>query len=147
MLAGAQVAGAGTRLAAGWWSDRAGSRLGPMRSLCLATCVVLLLLAVGGASGTALVVLAVLLAAVLTVSTNGLAFTAVAERAGQAWAGRALGVQNTAQNIVAAATPPVIATLILGLGPISGYPAAFSTVVLLPLLAAVVLPVATEKAF
>lgn len=147
LLAGAQVAGAGSRLAAGWWSDRAGSRLGPMRSLCLATCAALLLLAAGAASGTALVVLAVLLAAILTVSTNGLAFTAVAERAGQAWAGRALGVQNTAQNIVAAATPPVIATLILGVGPISGYPAAFSTVVLLPLLAAVALPVAAEKAF
>jgi len=146
LLAGAQVGGAGTRLAAGWWSDRAGSRLGPMRSLCLTTCLVLLLLAVGAASGSAVAVLAVLIAAVLTVSTNGLAFTAVAERAGQFWAGRALGIQNTAQNIFAAATPPAIAAVITGVGPVSGYPAAFSTVVALPLLAAAVLPVANEKA-
>jgi MFS family permease len=147
LLAVAQVGGAGTRLAAGWWSDRAGSRLGPMRGLCLATGVVLLSLAVGAASGSALAVLAVLLASVLTVSTNGLAFTAVAERAGQAWAGRALGVQNTAQNIAAAATPPALAVVIVGLGPLSGYSAAFSVVVLLPLLAAVALPVGAEKAY
>lgn len=145
LLAGAQVGGAGIRLAAGWWSDRAGSRLGPMRTLCLSTGAVLLLLAVGSASGSALAVLAVLVAAILTVSTNGLAFTAVAERAGQVWAGRALGVQNTAQNICAAATPPAMAMVITGLGPVSGYPAAFSAVVVLPLLAAVVLPVATEN--
>jgi hypothetical protein len=88
-----------------------------------------------------------LIAAILTVSTNGLAFTAVAERAGQAWAGRALGVQNTAQNICAAATPPVIATVITGVGPVSGYPAAFSVVVALPLLAAAALPVAAEKLY
>jgi MFS family permease len=147
LLAGAQVGGAGSRLAAGWWSDRAGSRLGPMRSLCLGTCVVLLTLAVGAAGGSALAVLAVVLASVLTLSTNGLAFTAVAERAGQAWAGRALAVQNTAQNICAAATPPVMATVIVGVGPVSGYPAAFSAVVLLPLLAGVVLPVAAENLF
>lgn len=145
LLAGAQVGGAGIRLAAGWWSDRAGNRLGPMRSLCLATCVVLLLLAVGAASGSTLAVLAVLGASVLTVSTNGLSVTAVGERAGQVWAGRALGIQSTAQNIFAAATPPTIATVITGFGPISGYPAAFSAVVALPLLAAVVLPVAAEK--
>jgi sugar phosphate permease len=148
LLAAAQVGGAGIRLAAGWWSDRAGSRLGPMRSLCLATFVVLLMLAAGAAGAadeSVLVVLAVMLAAVLTVSTNGLSFTAVAERAGQAWAGRALGVQNTAQNIVAAATPPLIAMVISGVGPVSGYPAAFFAIVGLPLLAALVLPVTTEK--
>ncbi|HST84524.1 MAG TPA: MFS transporter [Kineosporiaceae bacterium] len=145
LLAGAQIGGAGIRLTAGWWSDRAGNRLGPMRSLCLATCAVLLLLAVGASSGSALAVLAVLIAAILTVSTNGLAFTAVAERAGQAWAGRALGVQNTAQNVCAAATPPVMAAVITGVGPLAGYPAAFSVVVGLPLLAALVLPVAGEN--
>jgi sugar phosphate permease len=145
LLAGAQIGGAGIRLTAGWWSDRAGSRLGPMRSLCLATGGVLLSLAVGATSGSALAVLAVLIAAILTVSTNGLAFTAVAERAGQAWAGRALGLQNTAQNVCAAATPPVMAAVITGIGPLAGYPAAFSVVVGLPLLAALVLPVASEN--
>ena len=144
LLAVAQVGGAGIRLAVGWWSDRAGSRLRPMRTLCLAMGAVLLVLAVGMISGSAIAVLAVMLAAVLTVSTNGLAFTAVAERAGQAWAGRALGVQNTAQNISAAATPPLIAAVITGVGPISGYSVAFSAIVALPLIAALVIPVRAE---
>jgi sugar phosphate permease len=146
MLAGAQIGGAGLRLLAGWWSDRAGSRLAPMRTLCLVTGVVLLLLTGSTAGGSGLAVLAVVLAAVLTVGTNGLSVTAVGERAGQFWAGRALGVQSTAQNITAAATPPVIATVITGIGPVSGYPAAFGAVVGLPLLAAILLPVSAEKA-
>jgi sugar phosphate permease len=144
LLAVAQVGGAAIRLAVGWWSDRAGSRLGPMRILCLATGAVLLLLAAGMISGSMIAVFAVMLAAVLTVSTNGLAFTAVAERAGRAWAGRALGVQNTAQNIAAAATPPLIAAVITGVGPGSGYSVAFSGIVVLPLLAAFVIPVQAE---
>lgn len=147
LLAVAQVGGAAIRLAVGWWSDRVGSRLGPMRLLCLATGAVLLVLAVGMISGSAVAVLAVMLAAVLTVSTNGLAFTAVAERAGQAWAGRALGVQNTAQNISAAATPPLIATVITGIGPVSGYPVAFSAIVVIPLFAALAIPVRAEHQF
>ena len=145
LLAGAQIGGAGIRLAVGWWSDRAGSRLRPMRVLCLAIGAVLLLLAAGMISGSVIAVLAVVLAAILTVSTNGLAFTAVAERAGRAWAGRALGVQNTAQNLAAAATPPAIAAVITALGPSTGYLVAFSAIVVLPLLAAVVLPIGGER--
>jgi MFS family permease len=147
MLAVAQVGGAASRLAVGWWSDRTGHRLGVMRTVCLGSFAVLLLLTVGAASGSALVIVAVLIASVLTVSTNGLSVTAVGERAGQAWAGRALGVQATAQNLAAAATPPVIAVVITGIGPVSGYAAAFGSVLLLPLLAAVALPVAAEKAY
>jgi MFS family permease len=145
LLAVAQVGGAGIRLAVGWWSDRAGSRLVPMRLLSLTAAVVLLVLAAGIVSGSAIAVPAIMLAAVLTVSTNGLAFTAVAERAGQAWAGRALGVQNTAQNLAAAATPPVIAAVITGIGPPSGYSVAFGSIVVLPLLAAVAIPIGTER--
>jgi MFS family permease len=144
LLAVAQIGGAAIRLAVGWWSDRAGSRLRPMRTLCLSIGVALLLLAAGVISGSAIAVLAVLLAAILTVSTNGLAFTAVAERAGRAWAGRALGMQNTAQNLAAAATPPVIAAVITGAGPGNGYPVAFSLIVVLPLVAALAIPVAAE---
>ena len=144
LLAVAQLGGAGIRLAAGWWSDRAGIRLHPMRSLSVAMAIVLGLLAAGMITGSAIVVPAVLLASVLTVSTNGLAFTAVAERAGQAWAGRALGVQNTAQNLAAAATPPVIAAVITGFGAGSGYPVAFSAIVVLPALAALAIPVGAE---
>ena len=49
---------------------------------------------------------------VVTVADNGLAFTAVAERAGPFWSGRALGVQNTAQFLTASAVPPLAGLLI-----------------------------------
>ena len=52
-------------------------------------------------------VVLLVLATALTVADNGLAFTAVAERAGPFWSGRALGVQNTAQYVAAALVPPV----------------------------------------
>jgi MFS family permease len=78
----------------------------------------------------------------LAVSTNGLAFTAVAERAGSAWAGRALGVQNTAQNALAAATPPVFGLLI---GVLS-YGVGFAVAVAFPVLACLLVPVGDEAA-
>ena len=51
-------------------------------------------------------------ATAVTVADNGLAFTAVAERAGPFWSGRALGVQNTAQYLTAAVTGPVAGVVI-----------------------------------
>jgi MFS family permease len=87
-----------------------------------------------------LAVAALLVAAVASVSTNGLAFTAVAEHAGSSWAGRALGIQNTGQNAFAAATPPVLAALIGG----AGYGVAFGAVALFPLAAAAFVPVSAE---
>jgi Major Facilitator Superfamily len=56
LLAASQVFGAGSRLGSGWWSDHAGTRLGPMRTICLATAAVLGLLAIGAAAGWALAV-------------------------------------------------------------------------------------------
>lgn len=48
----------------------------------------------------------------VTASTNGLAFTATAELAGRSWSGRAMGVQNTGQNLAASLTPPLLGGLI-----------------------------------
>jgi sugar phosphate permease len=141
LLAVAAVGGAAARLVAGHWSDRAGSRMGPMRILALATTAVLLALALAGLARSALAVPLLLAAAVLAVSTNGLAFTAVAEYAGPAWAGRALGIQNTGQNAVAAITPPTVALLIA----VAGYPAAFAAAGVLPLAAAALVPLAAER--
>jgi MFS family permease len=141
LLAAAQVGGAATRLAAGYWSDRVGSRLRPMRLLAVATGVVLAALAAATLAGaTAAAVVALVIATMLAVSTNGLAFTAVAERAGSAWAGRALGVQNTAQNALAAATPPVFGLLI---GVLS-YGVGFAVAVAFPVLACLLVPVDDE---
>jgi len=141
LLAVAAAGGAASRLGAGHWSDRLGSRMRPMRILALATTAALLALALAAAAAPVLAVPVLLAAAVLVVSTNGLAFTAVAELAGPSWAGRALGIQNTGQNAVAALTPPLVAVLIGA----AGYPAAFAVAGVLPLAAAALVPLAADR--
>jgi MFS family permease len=79
---------------------------------------------------------------VVTVTTNGLAYTAVAEYAGRAWAGRALGIQNTGQNLLAAATPPVLGLLAAR----SAYGVAFATAAVFPLVSALLIPIRFEHA-
>ncbi len=140
LLAAAQACGAASRLGAGAWSDRVGSRLRPMRLLAVAIALIVAALAAGAAVRAPWAVGVLLVAVVLAVSTNGLSFTAVAEHAGSSWAGRALGIQNTGQNAFAAATPPTLAAVIGS----AGYPAAFGIVALFPLAAAALLPVHRE---
>jgi sugar phosphate permease len=140
LLAGAQVCGAASRLGAGYWSDRVDSRMRPMRILAIGTGVGMLALAIAAAVGSSVAVPVLLACGVIAVSTNGLAFTAVAEYAGSAWAGRALGIQNTGQNGLAAATPPVLA---LAIGSI-GFDASFAIVAAFPLVAAMFVPVSAE---
>ncbi len=141
LLAIAQACGAFSRLGAGVWSDRVGSRMRPMRLLAVATALILAALAAGAAVRAPWAVAALFAAVIVSVSTNGLAFTAVAEHAGSAWAGRALGIQNTGQNAFAAATPPVLAAVI----GTAGYPAAFGMVAVFPLAAAGLVPVGGER--
>ena len=112
LLAMTQFAGAGSRVLAGWWSDRAGSRLGPMRIVAVTIGLTVLVLAVLAYLGAGVAVLALAAASAITTMPNGLAFTAVAERAGSAWAGRALGIQNTFQNVIATLVPTPLALLI-----------------------------------
>jgi sugar phosphate permease len=140
LLAVAQVCGAGSRLGAGYWSDRVGSRMRPMRILAITTGAGMVALAAAAAAGSSVAVPVLLACGVVAVSTNGLAFTAVAEYAGSSWAGRALGIQNTGQNALAAATPPVLA---LAIGSI-GFGASFAVVAVFPLVAAALVPVSAE---
>lgn len=140
-LAAVQALGAAGRLASGYWSDRVGSRLRPMRQLAVASAGVMLLVALGDASWMWLVLLALVLAAVITVADNGLGFTASAELAGIDWAGRAMGTQNTAQNVAAALTPPLLG-LVIG---DSRYALAFCVVAIFPLLAIGLTPVRAER--
>ncbi len=141
VLAAAQVGGAGSRLLAGAGSDRLGSRLRPMRALALAIVGVMAALGATAATGSGAVVVVLVAALIVTVSTNGLAFTAVAEFAGGSWAGRALGIQNTAQNIWAAATPPLVAVAVDA----DGYSATFAAVAVFPLVAVMLIPVRGEE--
>jgi sugar phosphate permease len=136
LLAAAQGGGAAARLLAGWWSDRAGSRTRPLRLTSLAIAATLGALAIAAFTGSASAAALLVTATVMTVSPNGLAFTAVAEYAGRSWAGRALGLQNTAQNAVGALTPPLIGALVTG----HGYPPAFVLAAGFPMLAAALVP-------
>jgi sugar phosphate permease len=139
-VAVAQLAGAAGRIGSGWWSDRVGSRLRPMRLLAVASAAVLLVFALGDLTVGLIAVAAIAAGSVITVADNGLAFTATAEIAGTAWSGRALGVQNTTQNIVATAAPPVLGALIGA----TSYALGFAVAALAPLAAVAVTPVRDE---
>ncbi|WP_375477595.1 MFS transporter [uncultured Jatrophihabitans sp.] len=142
MIVGFQVAGAVGRVASGVWSDRVGSRLRPMRQLGALSALVMLLTALGAATGWWLVVVGLALGAVVTVADNGLGYTAVAELAGQEWSGRALGVQNTVQNLAAVLTAPALA-LVVGA---AGYAWSFALVAVFALAAVPLTPVRAEGA-
>ncbi|MCB1289942.1 MAG: MFS transporter [Mycobacterium sp.] len=133
----AQVLGALGRVGAGRWSDRVGSRLRPIRVIAAAAAVAMLTLALSDAADQAWSVAAMVVASVVTVSDNGLAFTAIAEIAGPFWSGRALGAQNASQLFTAGLTPPLFGALIGA----AGYPAAFAVCALFPLLAIPLVPV------
>jgi MFS family permease len=133
----AQVLGAAGRIAAGRWSDVAGSRLKPIRVIALSAAAAMGLLALTDWLGSPISVAMVIVASVITVSDNGLAFTAIAEIAGPFWSGRALGTQNTSQLLTAGVAPPLFGALI----GVAGYAAAFAVCALFPLIAIPLVPV------
>lgn len=87
--------------------------------------------------GSPLSIALMIAASVITVSDNGLAFTAIAEYAGPFWSGRALGTQNTSQLLAQGVAPPLFGALI----GIAGYPVAFAVCALFPLIAIPAVPV------
>jgi MFS family permease len=84
-----------------------------------------------------LVVLALAVASIVSVADNRLGFTATAELAGRAWSGRALGGQNTMQNVAAFATASFVGLLAGSFG----FPWVFVVVAVFPLLGAWLTPV------
>jgi sugar phosphate permease len=142
LVAVVQVVGAGGRILAGVWSDRAASRMRPMRLIAVFALATMVLWAVGDALDSWLAVAALVAALIVTVTDNGLGFTATAELAGPFWAGRALGVQNTGQNVAAMAAAPLFSTLITAFG----YPVALLLAAVFPAAGAVMTPVAGESA-
>jgi sugar phosphate permease len=112
VLAGTNVLGIGARIGAGHWSDRVRSRLVPLRLLGL-------LITLGTAVTSALVdaplallVPAIVVAGVLSLSWNGIAFTAAAETSGPARSGAALGFQQSALGVLGAAATPAFAVVV-----------------------------------
>lgn len=145
VVAGTQLLGAVGRIGAGHLSDLVRSRTRPMQWIAWAAAATMLALGVAAAgSGPVVVAIAVALlvvASTVTVADNGLAYAAVAERAGAFWSGRALGIQNTGQYVVAAAVPPVAGAAITAWG----YGVAFGLAAGFGLVAAAVVPVAGER--
>ncbi len=135
-----QILGALGRIAAGRWSDRVHSRLRPIRTIALAAAVAMAGLALTDAIGSHWSVAAMVVASVVTVSDNGLAFTAIAEFAGPFWSGRALGTQNTSQLLTAGLTAPLFGALIGA----AGFPVAFAVCAVFPVLAVPLLPADPE---
>jgi sugar phosphate permease len=142
VVAVAQVAGVAGRIGAGQLSDVVGSRMRPLRWVTRCAAATMIALGTAAGLGSALAVPLVVLATMVTVSDNGLAFTAVAERAGPFWSGRALGLQNTVQYMVAAAVPPLAGLAVSQWG----YAAVFALAAAFPLAAVALVPVRDERA-
>lgn len=136
LVMAAQVLGALGRIAAGRWSDWMGSRLRPIRMIAAAAAASMALLALTDALHSPLSIAVMVVASVITVVDNGLAFTAIAEIAGPFWSGRALGTQNTSQLLAAGLTPPLFGALI----GVLGYPVAFAVCALFPVVALPLVP-------
>ncbi|ADG79452.1 Major facilitator superfamily MFS_1 OS=Tsukamurella paurometabola (strain ATCC 8368 / DSM /CCUG 35730 / CIP 100753 / JCM 10117 / KCTC 9821 / NBRC 16120/ NCIMB 702349 / NCTC 13040) OX=521096 GN=Tpau_2854 PE=4 SV=1 [Tsukamurella paurometabola] len=136
LVSASQLCGALGRIAAGAWSDRLGSRTAPIKWIALGAAAAMGALGALTAVGSPIAVAVFLIASVVTVADNGLAFTAIAEKAGPYYSGRALGIQNTGQFIVTTAAGPVLGTLIHA----TGFAAAFAIVALAPLIAYPLVP-------
>jgi len=145
VLASMNVLGIGARIASGRWSDHLHARIAPLRMLgtwiTVGTAAVALLV---DAPLTALVP-ALIVAGVLSLSWNGVAFTAAAEGAGLARSGAALGFQQTVLGVIVAASVPAFAALVAA----TSWRTAFAASALCPLAGVLVLlrvPEATEAA-
>jgi sugar phosphate permease len=141
VVAVAQIFGALGRIGAGHLSDLVASRMRPLRWVAIAASVVMLLLGATAGAGWWVAVPLMVVATVLTVADNGLAFTAVAERAGPFWSGRALGIQNTAQFLTSSLVPPLGGLLVTA----TGFPWAFALAAVFPVLASPLVPTRGER--
>jgi MFS family permease len=132
VLAGVLVAGAAARVACGYWSDRLGGPMLPLRWLSLAIAASLGLVASATHAPTGLLVSVLVLAGALALSWNGLSFTAVGELAALGDSGAALGLQQTALTAAGAIAPVLfaivvgqaswaVAFLVVGAFPLLGY--------------------------
>jgi sugar phosphate permease len=104
-LAVMNVLGIATRVGAGRWSDLARSRVGPLRRIAVTSAALVAGVAALATAPLPLLVPLLVLMGCITISWNGLSFTATAEAAGHARSGTALGVQQTALAVSGSALP------------------------------------------
>jgi sugar phosphate permease len=134
-LAAVQIVGAGARLVAGRRSDREGLRIAPMRRIAARNTALLALTALLAGGPGVLLYPTLLVAAVSTMTWNGLAFTAAAEISGRARAGTAMSLQNTILAVGGALAPSAFGAAVEA----TSWTAAFAVLALAPLLAVFVL--------
>jgi sugar phosphate permease len=111
VLVAINVLAIGARIVSGRISDRLGSRLKPLRTIGVALAGFTAATAVATQAPLALLVFLFVVAGVLSMSWNGLAYAAAAEAAGAGRTGAALGFQQTLLGLVVAGAPPVVAAI------------------------------------
>lgn len=117
VFAVAQVLGGAGRLAAGVWSDRARSRIGPLKIVAVLTAAGFALVAVLlDRAPLPLLVAALVPTAVLALCWNGLAVTEAGELAPDGRSATAIAMQNSANYLSAATTPFIAAFVAVRLG-------------------------------
>lgn len=131
-----QLLGAVGRVLVGRWSDRIGSRMRPVRLVAGAAAITLFLLAWADFLNSSYQAPLMVAISVIAVLDNGLEATAITEFAGPFWSGRALGIQNTTQRVMAAAAPPLFGALITA----AKYPNAWILCGLFPVVAVPLVP-------
>jgi sugar phosphate permease len=112
VLAAVNVLGIGTRVAAGYWSDRVGSRVGPLRRIAVLSAALVASCTLLVSAPLAVLVPALVLMGCVTISWNGLSFAAAAEGAGHARSGSAIGLQQTVLAVTGSAFPVLFGVLV-----------------------------------
>jgi sugar phosphate permease len=130
-----QIVGALVRIVAGRRSDREGLRIAPMRRIAARNTVLLIALGALAGAPSALLYPVLAVAAVSTMSWNGLAFTAAAEISGRARAGTAMSLQNTLISVGGVLAPTAFGLLV----ELTSWNAAYALLAAAPLAAFVVL--------
>jgi sugar phosphate permease len=112
VLAAAQVVAVGLRIGVGRWSDVVRARVRPLRLVGLAIFASLALTAALVAVPLEVLVPMLVVATALSMTWNGLSYTAAAELAGSTRSGAAIGVQQMVLSIVGFVAAPVFAALV-----------------------------------
>jgi len=108
----------------------------PVRIIAFFAAATLFLLAWADQVNSRYQALLMVVISVIAVLDNGLEATAITELAGPFWSGRALGIQNTTQRVMAAAGPPLFGVLITA----ARYPTAWTLCGLFPVVAIPLVP-------
>jgi sugar phosphate permease len=112
VLAVIQLLGIGARIGAGRWSDVVASRLRPLRLIAVVDALAVLACAAVLDAPLAALLPLLVVAGVLSMSWNGLAFAAAIEQSGHRRSGVAIGLQQSVLNGFGAVYPGLFGVLV-----------------------------------